>query len=118
MLVEMLDNPYYQRCIRNSGCRGRITLEHALKYSGRQINEIWAIVPVCAYHHCVDQYQDCGDMDKRFHEYVAISRMTAEDRKKYPRRDWLQDLKFLKTRYEGKGRTDFIWKNKHTDRIF
>lgn len=101
LLNEILQDEYYETCARadECDCKGRITFEHALIYAGRQIQEKWAILPICAYHHAVDQYQDCGKMDKNKHEWLAISRMTEEDMQKYPRFDWKQRLKYLNTKY-------------------
>jgi hypothetical protein len=101
ILTDILEDPFYKTCIRKKTrrCAGRITLEHAIIYAGRQVDEKWAILPVCAYNHCVDEYQDCGDIDKRFHEWVALSRMTEEYRKKYPRGDWERKLTILQKTY-------------------
>jgi len=103
LLKEILDDPYYQKCIRHETkkCSGRITLEHALIYAGKQINEKWAILPVCEKHHAVNKYQDAGDLDKRYHEYVAVNRMMSDDEKKYPRVDWKSKRKMLNKIYEG-----------------
>lgn len=47
---ELAADPYYKTCARKSGeCSGRITWEHAVIYAGRQVNERWAIVPLCLY---------------------------------------------------------------------
>lgn len=111
LLNDILSDKFYEACIRrNDGeCRGRITLEHALIYAGRQINEKWAILPVCEYHHAVGDFQGSGGLDKRFHEWVAVNRMTDEDEKKYPRVDWGQLRKNLNKKYhERKGHTERV----------
>lgn len=104
LLKDILADPYYKKCVRHKEmkCSGRITLEHALIYAGKQINEKWAILPVCEKHHAVNRFQDAGDLDKRYHEYVAVNRMTSEDEKKYPRVDWKQKRENLNKIYEGK----------------
>lgn len=76
-------------------CEGRITREHALIYAGRQIDEAWAIVLLCAKAHNVDQFQDCGILDKRINEWIAVCRMTRRDEKRYPRVDWGQKRAYL-----------------------
>lgn len=98
---QMEADPYYKKCVRNSegNCAGRITWEHAFIYAGRQINEIWAIIPLCAFHHGVDFYQDCGDLKKDLNEYIALSRATPEDLAKYPRTNWAQKLRYLSEKY-------------------
>jgi len=81
---EISSDPYYLKCARSgSDCRGRITWEHAFIYSGRQINEKWAIIPLCVYHHLGD------GLNKRINEKIAVNRATEEDLKKYPRKNWL-----------------------------
>jgi hypothetical protein len=83
--TEILADPFYKVCIRdNKECRGRIEWEHAFVYAGRQINEKWAIVPVCTYHHREE------GLVKNFNRWVAINRATKEDFKKYPKFDWIK----------------------------
>ena len=80
-------------------CLGRITLEHAFIYAGKQINEKWAIMSLCAWGHDVDQFQDGGNLDKEKNQYCCIIRATEEDLKKYPRTDWEQLKKYLFNKY-------------------
>ncbi len=81
---EILSDLYYKKCCRkNHDCKGRITWEHAFIYAGRQINEKWAIIPLCVYHHLGE------GLDKRLNEIIAVSRATPEDLAKYPRKNWL-----------------------------
>ena len=77
----MLEDEYYKKCIRNEEgtCQGRITLEHALIFAGKQVNEKFAILPVCAFHHAVDQFQDGGDINKEYHVWVALNRATESE---------------------------------------
>lgn len=104
MKQEMLNAPEYQVCMRNAEfndhvCQGRLTLEHALIYRGRQINEKWAIMSLCAWGHDVDEWQDAGNIDKRKNEYCCIIRATDEDLAKYPKKNWKQLRKFLINKY-------------------
>lgn len=69
--------------IKDGGCAGRLTREHALIYAGRQIDEAWAIVFLCAYHHAVDEYQDCGDLQKEKNVWIALNQANDEELKKY-----------------------------------
>lgn len=101
-------DPYYRRCSRTDdleNCRGRITMEHAWIYSGRQIDEIWAIIPLCVHHHlCENSGENCqhgmrGGLRKRLNELISLRRATPEDLEKYPRRDWWQLLSSLEARY-------------------
>lgn len=75
--------PYYKRCARagfhGHECGGRITYEHALIHAGKQVQEEFAIVPLCAKAHGVDQYQDGGDFDKDINVWIALNRATDEE---------------------------------------
>ncbi len=79
----MAVDPYYQICARkNSECQGRITWEHAFIYAGKQINEKWAIIPLCVYHHLGE------GLVKNENQRIALERATPEDLAKYPNFDW------------------------------
>lgn len=97
----MSEDPYYSVCCRGSegSCDGRITWEHSFIYAGKQINEKWAIIPLCEYHHGVGKFQDGGDLDKELNQYIALSRALEEDLKKYPRKDWKRMLVYLVQKY-------------------
>lgn len=75
---ELLADPEYTRCslLGYHTCGGRITLEHALIFAGRQVQERFAIIPVCAAGQEVDQFQDAGTMDKNRNRWVALNRAT------------------------------------------
>jgi len=90
--------PYYKKCARKDiQCKGRITWEHALYYRGRQIQEPWAIIPLCYEHHL----GFC--LDKRENELIALTRLfeseewTKDAENKYPKAidGWRQRLKYL-----------------------
>lgn len=79
----MSADTYYNKCCRqDKDCKGRITWEHSFIYAGRQINEVWAIIPLCVYHHLGE------GLNKRLNEQIAVSRATEEDLAKYPRKNW------------------------------
>lgn len=88
-------------CLRadEGNCAGCITLEHAIIYASKQVDEQWAILKICEYHHAVNKYQDGGDLNKEKHEWLALNRATAEDKLKYPRINWEQKLSFLNNKY-------------------
>lgn len=86
---EIDENPYFKVCARrNDDCDGRITIEHAFIYAGRQINEIWALLPLCEYHHSIGKHMEDGELDKRMNQLLCLRRATREDLKKYPNVDW------------------------------
>ncbi len=90
MRDEMSLDPYYQTCSRaNAECQGRITWEHVWIYAGKQVNEIWAIIPLCEYHHSVNWHQDGHGLNKKINEAISLARATVEDLKKYPTKTWL-----------------------------
>lgn len=72
-------------CARASdgGCDGRITWEHTLIYAGKQIDEVWAIIHLCAYHHEVDEFQDGGGLNKEKNVWIALNRATDQELLKY-----------------------------------
>lgn len=72
-----------QVCARaGPDCSGRITWEHAVIYAGRQVNEKWAILFLCWYHHLG------AGLNKTWNIRTAMQRAKEEDRKKYPRLRW------------------------------
>ena len=87
---EMASDPYYTKCARASehNCQGRITWEHPWQYAGKQIQEKWAIIPICEFHHAVGKFQDGGDLNKQENQKIALMRATPADLKKYPKKDW------------------------------
>ena len=86
-LREQLSNdPYYKKCSRaGKDCLGRITWEHAWTYANKQIQERWAIIPLCVYHHL-----GLG-LVKKANQLIALNRATPEDLKKYPNKDWSKE---------------------------
>lgn len=80
---QIANDPFMKVCSRkDENCQGRITWEHAFIYAGKQINEKWAIIPLCEYHHLGK------GLDKRENEKIAISRATKQDLAKYNKRNW------------------------------
>jgi len=87
---EMSEDEYYTRCARaDFDCRGRITWEHAWIYGGRQIQEKWAIIPLCVFHHLG------AGLDKHENQRIALSRATEEELAKYPKKDWEYEKSYL-----------------------
>ena len=101
LLREILADKYYEQCVRHKEkkCQGRVTFEHAWIYAGKQIQEKWAIIPLCAYHHGVNEFQDRGNLEKEIGQYHSIRRATGEDFALYPRKDWYQIRDYLTEKY-------------------
>jgi len=73
-----------QICARHleGTCMGGNTWEHAIIHAGRQLDEAWAIVILCEYHHAVNQYQDGGDLQKELNVFYALNQATDEELKR------------------------------------
>lgn len=83
---KMSEDEYYTRCARaNSACSGRLTWEHAWIYASKQINAVWAIIPLCWYHHLG------AGLDKKENQRISLARATDEDLAEYPKRDWKKE---------------------------
>lgn len=85
---EMDMDEYYHRCARYDLLRDHICKpdpisgkliewEHAFIFAGKQINERWAIVPICWLAH------RGGYMVKEINEWIALNRATDEELRKY-----------------------------------
>lgn len=97
---QIASDPFMQLCVYersdapNHKCRGRITWEHAIIFAGCQVNEAWAIIPCCEAHNSGEA------MVKDYNRYIALLRADMKYLKaKYPKRDWEQELKHLKSKY-------------------
>lgn len=108
---EMSEDQFYKKCSRNvllhdHVCKpdpltGKlIEWEHSMIYGGRQIQEKWAIIPVCWLVH------RGGKLNKEINEWIALNRATPEDLAKYPKRDWVQRKKYLDGKYNPKTEGD------------
>jgi len=86
---QLSTDPYYRTCPRaNIDCAGRIRWEHAILYAGRQVQERWAIIPLCEFHHSVGKFQDGRGLNKGINRDIAMRRAMENDRKKYPLLKW------------------------------
>jgi hypothetical protein len=92
---QIAQDPYMKACIYPH-CYGKPEWEHAFLYANKRINEAWAIVPVCTYHHRM------AGLDKRYNEYHALRRASDADLAKYPRRDWKALKTHLNSLYDTK----------------
>ena len=85
--AQIASDPYMRTCARlGLDCNGRITWEHAFIYAGRQINEPWAIIPLCMYHHLGE------GLNKKINKQIALSRATREDLQKYPKKNFYDSI--------------------------
>ena len=99
---EMANDIYYKTCARKDegNCLGRITWEHAIIYAGKQLNEKWAIIPICEFHHGVGTFQDHGNLKKEKHIWIALNRATEEELLKISKAlDYIKLRNFLNAKY-------------------
>jgi len=75
------------------GCAGKPEWEHACLYQNKRVQEAWAIVPCCTFHH-----RGAG-LDKRYNEWVALNRATDAELNKYQKANWIQKRNYLNTVY-------------------
>lgn len=70
-----------KKCMRSDegNCQGRLTKEHAIIYAGKQVQELWAILDICEFHHGVNNFQDRGDLNKEKHVWLALCRATDDE---------------------------------------
>lgn len=93
---------FFKKCARHKegNCEGRITIEHVLIYGGRQIDDSWTLLPICAFHHAVDQFQDRGDLQKEVHEWIVLCRATDEQIRSISKAvNYQQKKKYLISKY-------------------
>ncbi len=94
---QLADDHFMRKCIYKD-CPNQPEWEHAFIYSGKQVNETWAIVPVCTYHHRLQ------GLDKQYNQFIALERVSKAKRfdelkLKYPRFNWEQTYNYLKHIY-------------------
>ena len=89
--LALQDDPFMKKCCIGGMCEGRIEWHHVWIYAGSQIDEVWAIVPACKFHH--DKAHLPG-MNARFQK-ISLERANEEDLAKYPKKDWAQIKKYL-----------------------
>jgi len=101
---QLANDPRMKTCARSQemGCRGSLTWEHSIIIAGRQLNEPWAILSLCEYHHSVNQYQDRGDLKKEYNRYLAYKQATIQDLAKYPKANFQQEKDYLMKKYDKK----------------
>lgn len=89
---------------RNDDCSGRITWEHTLIYAGKQIDEVWAIIKLCEYHHDVGFEQGNGNLNKEINVWLALNRATDDELLKYSKAiNYIRERERLNKIY-GKGK--------------
>lgn len=81
---EMASDPEYKKCMRNELLHDHecgadpltgklIDWEHAIIFGGQQVNEKWAIIPICYKVHRGDK------LNKEINVWIALNRATVEE---------------------------------------
>ena len=92
--AQLQYDPFMRICCRkDGGCSGRVTWEHCWIFAGKQINERWAIVPLCEFHHLGK------GLDKDYGRWVSLGRATEAELTKYPRYPWKTHKNYLDAKY-------------------
>lgn len=101
MRQELENLPRMKRCTLwpvqdlYGACSGRLRnpeWHHVWIYAGTQINELWAILAGCTYHH---EMTKSDPAVKDAFESASLMLASVDDLAKYPRKDWLQEMKRL-----------------------
>ena len=86
MRAEMEAMPVYKTCLRRTLLKDHICepnplngqlieWEHAIRFKGPKLNEIWAIIPICYLVH------RGGKLNKEINVWIALNRATTEELK-------------------------------------
>lgn len=91
---EMAADPFYKRCCVTGSVGSKIDWHHNLIFSGRQVNEKWAILPLSKHiHDNVWKYRDILD-------WIMLNRATDDQLKKYSKAvDLVKRKKQLNEKY-------------------
>lgn len=88
-----------KKILNDHVCQGRTTYEHVWVFAGRQIDEYFSIIPLCAYSHSVDLFQDGGILNKEINEWLSLGKVRYGDLDKYYKKDWNQRKRYLESVY-------------------
>jgi len=100
---ELSKDSYYKKCCLTKS-NENIEWHHAWIYAGKQINEKWAIMPVCKEKHSAykdsDSIHNCL-ITRQIVKYLSLLRINLDYLcKKFPRIDWKQEFKYLESIYK------------------
>lgn len=96
MRQELAEDPRMKVCV-HCGSTYRVQWQHCLIYQGRQINELYAIQPLCERCHMGEGLGSINQKAKMKAELEAISTGINSLIVKYPKFDWRQRLRYLQT---------------------
>jgi hypothetical protein len=95
---EMENDPFYKQCCmpEDGLCEGRVEWHHNLIYAGSQLNEKWAILPLCQYHHNNEKHR----MIKEQINWIMLNRATDDQLRQYSKAvDYIRERDRLNNLY-------------------
>lgn len=97
-------DPYFERCCLTGYHKSQVKIDihHAWDYAGRQINELWAYMPIWNRKHNYNGDPDAvhrSQETKEYVQYLSLLRATPEDLAKYPKKNWQQIRIYLEKKY-------------------
>lgn len=95
----LVDDPFMEKCII---CYSpRVEWHHVFTYAGKQIDEVWNIVPMCKKHHdnATPHKNNYLLEIREMAEMKALERMQIEDIAKYPKKEWTRLATYLNNKY-------------------
>jgi len=93
---QLANDPWMKKCVV---CRSTpVTWNHAIIYSGRQLNTWYALVPLCANCHMGNSMKPKPDVQD-YCEWLAILRGGKELDNDCPKWNWRQRKKYLDSKF-------------------
>lgn len=109
-------DPFYKVCsmrhLPGHICKGKVTWEHVVIFAGKQLQERWAIIPLCEYGHAVNSHLDGPGLDKRKNLWIATQRATVVELKAISKaEDYVRKAQKLGEEYGGYNEAECLaWK--------
>lgn len=106
---ECADDPQYATCLRQTALHDHfcqpdprngkmIEWEHAIIHAGKQVQEKWAVIPICWYVHRGD------GLVKEINVWLALNRATDEELRRHSRAiDYIRYRERLNKKYGAPG---------------
>ena len=91
MRDQLSKDPFMKSCIVANNCEGRVEFDHAFKYAGRRINELWAILPLCTKHNHGVTKEVQRAREKYLRTRITHFNAESDFRTKYPRSRLLEN---------------------------
>jgi len=99
-------DPFYCKCILTGKTNREVKIDwhHVFEYGGKQIQEKWAIVPVCERLHSPQGEVNSihrNNTTKEYIKYLTLKRVSLEWLSEaYPKTDWEQLYNYLNNKYK------------------